>query len=63
MKFALFLIAISAVLSSVCALDARSLNTNALRLARGLSPLPPVRRATRVDGTQHLFHISFALPH
>ena len=61
MKFALFLITLSALLSSVCAFDARSLHTNAQRLARGLPPLPPVRRATPVAGKQYL-SINFSLP-
>jgi hypothetical protein len=46
MKLNVFLV-FAAVASAISAIN---LDTNAQRMARGLSPLPPVRRATPVDG-------------
>jgi len=47
MKFIAALISIAA---AVTAVTARPSETNAGRLARGLPPLPPVRRASPVAG-------------
>lgn len=55
-----FTVAVALFAAAMGAVDARPSETNAHRLARGLPPLPPVRRATPVEGIYRSILVLFS---